>query len=76
MTPETGRRAGSPRHHPFTGLEVLEGRGGGANRALYLVRDYQADNVSEKALRIALSYTDFVNQRVSPPLGPDGAAVA
>jgi UDP-N-acetylglucosamine 2-epimerase (non-hydrolysing) len=57
----------------FTGLSVervmdamavLETQPRGANRALRIVRDYEADNVSEKVLRIILSYTDFVNRRV------------
>jgi hypothetical protein len=29
-----------------------------------LVKDYAADNVSDKVLRIILSYTDFVRRRV------------
>ncbi len=36
----------------------------GAQRLLDMVNDYQAFNVSDKVLRIILSYTDFVNQRV------------
>ncbi len=46
------------------GLRVLEGQGRGAERTLHRVRDYSADNLSEKVLRIILSYTSFVNQRV------------
>lgn len=46
------------------GLRVLEEQGRGADRTLRIVRDYEAQNVSEKVLRIILSYTDFVNRRV------------
>jgi UDP-N-acetylglucosamine 2-epimerase (non-hydrolysing) len=46
------------------GLAVLEHQPRGATRALRMVGDYQPDNVSEKILRILLSYTDFVNRRV------------
>ena len=46
------------------GLGVLEEQGRGADRTLHLVRDYAADNVSEKIVRILLSYTSFVNRRV------------
>ncbi|MBK0391954.1 UDP-N-acetylglucosamine 2-epimerase (non-hydrolyzing) [Ramlibacter sp. CrO1] len=57
----------------FTGLEparvlqalaVLEDQARGKQRQLHLVRDYAADNVSDKVLRIILSYTDFVQRRV------------
>ncbi len=46
------------------GLAVLEKQGRGDRRTLNLVRDYEAPNVSDKVLRIILSYTDFVNRRV------------
>ena len=46
------------------GLAVLQDQPRGATRLLHLVADYQADNVSDKMLRIILSYVDFVNRRV------------
>ena len=46
------------------GLGVLEAPPRGDARALRMVRDYEADNVSDKVLRIILSYTDFVNRKV------------
>ncbi len=45
-------------------LRVLESQPRGAQRALHMVPDYATDNVSAKVLRIVLSYTDFVNQKV------------
>jgi UDP-N-acetylglucosamine 2-epimerase len=45
-------------------LAVLEGQRRGADRTLALVQDYAPVNVSEKVLRIVISYTDFVNRRV------------
>lgn len=48
----------------MNGLAVLEDQPRGADRALNMVRDYEPVNVSEKVLRIILSYTGFVNQRV------------
>ena len=46
------------------GLSVLQDQPRGASRLLHMVGDYQADNVSDKVLRIILSYVDFVNRRV------------
>lgn len=45
-------------------LAVLETQSRGTNRTLELVKDYEATNVSDKVLRIILSYTDFVNRKV------------
>lgn len=46
------------------GLEILAGQPKGAERILRLVRDYDVPNVSEKVLRILLSYTDYVRRVV------------
>ena len=46
------------------GLHVLDSQPRGNDRALRLIRDYEATNVSDKVLRIIMSYTAFVNQRV------------
>lgn len=43
------------------GLEILENQ---EKHTLRLVRDYSMPNVSEKVLRIILSYTDYVNRVV------------
>ncbi len=45
-------------------LQVLDSQPRAAQRLLNLVGDYQALNVSDKVLRIILSYTDYVNRRV------------
>jgi UDP-N-acetylglucosamine 2-epimerase len=45
-------------------LPILEKQSRGKERDLQLVRDYAAHNVSDKVLRIILSYTDFVRRRV------------
>lgn len=45
-------------------LDILESQPRGAERLLRLVDDYAADNVSDKVVRIILSYTDFVNRTV------------
>lgn len=46
------------------GLEVLAGQGRGEDSVLRPVGDYGATNVSEKVLRILLSYTDYVRRVV------------
>jgi UDP-N-acetylglucosamine 2-epimerase len=45
-------------------LGVLDEQRRGADRSLRMVRDYEPTNVSDKILRIILSYTDFVRRRV------------
>ncbi len=45
-------------------LDVLSNQPGGDNRLIRMVRDYEAPNVSEKVLRIIISYTDYVNRFV------------
>ncbi|MGO9514258.1 MAG: non-hydrolyzing UDP-N-acetylglucosamine 2-epimerase [Steroidobacteraceae bacterium] len=45
-------------------LGVLAEQRRGCDRGLRLVRDYEPTNVSDKVLRIILSYTDFVRRRV------------
>lgn len=45
-------------------LGVLAEQKRGADRFLRMVKDYEPTNVSDKVLRIILSYTDFVRRRV------------
>ena len=46
------------------GLAVLKEQPRGDSRRLRMVNDYRADNVSDKVLRVILSYADFVQRRV------------
>jgi len=48
----------------FQALEILQDQARDQKRDLELVKDYAPLNISEKVLRILLSYTDFVNRKV------------
>lgn len=56
-----------------TGLRVLAGQRRGAHRDLRIVADYSVPNVSEKIVRLIISYTDYVRrvvwQKGSEPCG-------
>ena len=47
-----------------SGLRVLEQQPRGLDRLLPIPEDYNVPNVSEKVVRIVLSYTDYVNRVV------------
>lgn len=55
---------GLNRERIFQGLDVIETQPRGKERLLRIVNDYNVPNVSDKVLRIILSYTDYVNRVV------------
>jgi len=46
------------------GLDILKDQSRGDERLLRQVEDYKMDNVSEKVLRIIISYTDYIRRNV------------
>jgi UDP-N-acetylglucosamine 2-epimerase (non-hydrolysing) len=46
------------------GLEILKKQNRNEKRMLGIVKDYDVPNVSEKVLRIIVSYTDYINRNV------------
>jgi UDP-N-acetylglucosamine 2-epimerase (non-hydrolysing) len=57
---------------PFVGLDIdriiqsidiLEHQKTGVERDLKIVKDYMSDNVSDKILRIIISYTNYINRK-------------
>ena len=65
---EERARAGVQQSPQFVGARQVgdgfDAQPAGANRALNLVEDYATSNVSEKVVRIILSYTDYINRLV------------
>jgi UDP-N-acetyl-L-fucosamine synthase len=45
----------------LTGIELLKRQNTGSQRNIHSVEDYSKNNVSEKILRIILSYIDYIN---------------
>ena len=45
-------------------MEILLSQGTDNNRTLNIVKDYNVNNVSEKILRIIISYTDYINTNI------------
>ena len=48
----------------FESIPVVTSQIRGQNRSIDIVADYNVSNVSEKVLRIILSYTDYIRRRV------------
>ena len=44
------------------GIQLLQSQRNHNSSTTHIANDYQADNVSEKILRIIISYTDYINR--------------
>jgi UDP-N-acetyl-L-fucosamine synthase len=64
MEEGTAMMVGMNEDRIYQGIDILESQSRGLERNLSIVRDYEVSNVSEKVLRIILSYTDYVNRVV------------
>lgn len=47
----------------FQAINLLDNQKRGSEREINIVRDYSSTNVSEKVVRILLSYTDYINRK-------------
>ena len=56
--------SGLNKNRVLEAVEVATTHNNEENRAIKPVKDYEADNVSKKVLRIILSYTDYINRTV------------
>jgi len=56
--------SGLNKNRVLDAVEVATTHNNEKNRAIKPVKDYEADNVSKKILRIILSYTDYINRTV------------
>lgn len=48
----------------LSAVNILDTQARGAERDIQLVPDYAANNVSDKVVRIIMSYTDYVNSKI------------
>lgn len=48
----------------LSAINILATQARGTERDIHLVNDYAPDNVSDKIVRIIMSYTDYVNQKI------------
>ncbi|MGC4099096.1 MAG: UDP-N-acetylglucosamine 2-epimerase (non-hydrolyzing) [Nitrospira sp.] len=55
---------GLDRARVLQALSILDSQPRGERRLLRMVRDYEVPNVSDKVVRIILSYTDYINRLV------------
>ena len=55
---------GHSKERVLQGLEILEGQKRGEDRTLRPIMDYSMPNVSDKVVRIIVSYTDYINRVV------------
>jgi UDP-N-acetyl-L-fucosamine synthase len=55
---------GMNKHRVLQGLNILDVQIMNRSKVLRPVADYSMPNVSEKVVRIILSYTDYINQSV------------
>ncbi|MCB0691798.1 MAG: UDP-N-acetylglucosamine 2-epimerase (non-hydrolyzing) [Saprospiraceae bacterium] len=55
---------GLSKERVLQGLEILEGQNRGEDRTLRPVMDYSMPNVSDKVVRIIVSYADYINRVV------------